>query len=107
MPREIKTTLAVDGEAAFRRAINEANNSLRNMGSQLTLATAQFKKDGDAMKLVETRSKTLKSEIGQWREQRENREMAGGAEPGEGQADQFAERADAERGRAGPEWQGL
>ena len=68
MPREIKTTLAVDGEAAFRRAINEANNSLRNMGSQLTLATAQFKKDGDAMKLVETRSKTLKSEIGQQNE---------------------------------------
>lgn len=68
MPREIKTTLAVDGEAAFRRAINEANNSLRNMGSQLTLATAQFKKDGDAMKLVETRSKTLKGEISQQNE---------------------------------------
>ena len=68
MPREIKTTLAVDGEAAFRRAINEANNSLRNMGSQLTLATAQFKKDGDAMKLVETRSKALKGEIGQQNE---------------------------------------
>ena len=65
MPREIKTTLAVDGEAAFKRAINEANTSIRNMGTQLTLATAQFKKDGDAMKLMESRSKTLKSEIEQ------------------------------------------
>ena len=63
MPREIKTTIAVDGEAAFKRAINEANTSIRNMGTQLTLATAQFQKDGDAMKLVESRSKTLKSEI--------------------------------------------
>jgi hypothetical protein len=68
MPREIKTTLAVDGEAAFKRAINDANTSIRNMGTQLTLATAQFKKDGDAMKLMETRSKTLKSEIEQQEE---------------------------------------
>lgn len=65
MPREIKTTLAVDGEQAFKRAINEANTSIRNMGTQLTLAAAQFKKDGDAMKLVETRSKALKGEISQ------------------------------------------
>ena len=65
MPREIKTTIAVDGEAAFKRAINEANTSMRNLGTQLTLAQAQFKKDGDAMKLMETRSKALKSEIDQ------------------------------------------
>lgn len=68
MPREIKTTLAVDGEAAFKRAINDANTSIRNMGTQLTLATAQFKKDGDAMKLMESRSKTLKAEIEQQNE---------------------------------------
>ena len=65
MPKEIKTTIAVDGEAAFKRAINEANTSMRNLGTQLTLAQAQFKKDGDAMKLMETRSKALKSEIDQ------------------------------------------
>ena len=65
MAREIKTTIAVDGEAAFKRAINDANTSMRNLGTQLTLAQAQFKKDGDAMKLVETRSKALSSEIDQ------------------------------------------
>ena len=68
MPREIKTTIAVDGEQAFKRAINDANTSLRNMGTQLTLASAQFKKDGDAMKLMETRSKALRGEIGQQEE---------------------------------------
>lgn len=68
MPREIKTTIAVDGEAAFKRSINEANTSIRNLGTQLTLAQAQFKKDGDAMKLMESRSKTLKDEIGQQEE---------------------------------------
>ena len=65
MAREIKTTIAVDGEAAFKRAINDANTSMRNLGTQLTLAQAQFKKDGDAMKLAETRSKALSSEIEQ------------------------------------------
>ena len=68
MPKEIKTTIAVDGEAAFKKAINDATTSIRNMGTQLTLAQAQFKKDGDAMKLVETRSKALKGEIGQQEE---------------------------------------
>ncbi len=65
MPREIKTTLSVDGEAAFKRAINEANTSMKNLGTQLTLAQANFKKDGDAMKLMETRSKALNAEIKQ------------------------------------------
>ena len=49
MPREIKTTLAVDGEQAFKRAINEANTSMKNLGTQLSLASAEFRKDGDAM----------------------------------------------------------
>ena len=68
MPREIRTTLAVDGEQAFKRAINEANTSMKNLGTQLTLASAQFKKDGDAMKLMETRSKALNGQIGQQEE---------------------------------------
>lgn len=65
MPREIKTTLMVDGEAAFKQSINAAQTSIRNMGTQLTLAAAQFKADGDAMKLMESRSKTLKAEVAQ------------------------------------------
>ena len=68
MPREIKTTIAVDGEAAFKRSINEANTSMKNLGTQLTLAQAQFKKDGDAMKLMETRSKALNGQISQQEE---------------------------------------
>ena len=63
MAREIKTTLAVDGEQAYKRAINEAKTSVRNLGTQLTLAQAEFKKTGDAQKLMETRAKALKSEI--------------------------------------------
>ena len=66
--REIKTTLAVDGEQAYKRAINDAKTSVRNLGTQLSLAQAEFKKSGDAQKLMETRAKALKSEIDQQNE---------------------------------------
>lgn len=59
----IKTTLALDGEQQYRRALNEVRASLRNVGTQLTLATAEFKRDGDAMKLTQTRSKALKEQM--------------------------------------------
>ena len=65
---EIKTTLAVDGEQAFKRSLNDAKQSIRNFGTQLTLAQAEFKKTGDAQKLMETRAKALKSEIDQQNE---------------------------------------
>lgn len=65
MAREIKTSLAVDGEQAYKRAIQDASKSISQMNSALNLATAQFKQDGDAMKLMETRSKTLRAEIDQ------------------------------------------
>lgn len=66
--REIKTTLALDGEQKFKRAIAEATTTIRNMGTQLTLATAEFKRDGDAMKLIQQRSETLRAEMRQQEE---------------------------------------
>lgn len=66
--REIKTTLAVDGEQAYKRALNDAKTSVRNLGTQLSLAQAEFKKSGDAQKLMETRAKALKNEIDQQNE---------------------------------------
>ena len=63
--KTIKTTLAIDGEQKYKRAIDDAKASIRNMGTALTLATAEFKKDGDAMKLMQSRAKTLKDEISQ------------------------------------------
>ena len=65
MAREIKTSLIVDGEQKFKREINDAKTSIRNLGTQLSLAAAEFKKDGDAMKLMQSRAKALKDEISQ------------------------------------------
>lgn len=63
--REIKTTLVVDGEKKFKQAINDASKSIQNIGSRLNLATAEFKRDGDAQKLVQERSKALNEQIEQ------------------------------------------
>lgn len=68
MAGEIKTRLIVDGEQAFNREIKAASQSISRLGSNLTLAAAEFRKDGDAMKLMQTRSATLRAEIAQQRE---------------------------------------
>ena len=98
---EIKTTLAVDGEQAFKRSLNDAKQSIRNFGTQLTLAQAEFKKTGDAQKLMETRAKALKSEIDQQNEIVKALEKAvdeAGKKYGEGSKE--AEKWEAELNRA-------
>lgn len=68
MAGTIKVSLAVDGESKFKKAISDSEKSIKNMSSRLTLATAEFKRDGDAMKLVQERSETLRKEIQQQEE---------------------------------------
>ncbi len=68
MDSRIKVSLGVDGEAKFKRAISESEKSIKNLNTRLTLATAEFKRDGDAMKLMEEKSKTLSEEIDRQKE---------------------------------------
>lgn len=56
---EIDTKLDVKGEQQYRQALKNVNQSLHTLGSELSLASAQFKSNGDAQKLMESRSKTL------------------------------------------------
>lgn len=99
--REIKTTLAVDGEQAYKRALNDAKTSIRNLGTQLTLAQAEFKKSGDAQKLMETRAKTLKAEIDQQNEIVRSLDQAlADAKKQYGEGSQEAEKWEAELNRA-------
>lgn len=76
MAREIKTKLTIDGEQQYKRAIKDANTALHTLGTELSLASAQFIADGDAMKLMESRSKTLKAELEQQSKVIENTEKA-------------------------------
>lgn len=63
--REIKTTLALDGEQAFSQAIQTAERNLRVLGSELKAAGAEFEQTGNRQDFLEAKSRTLSSEIGQ------------------------------------------
>ena len=62
---DIKTTLKVDGESKFEKDIKAAARSVKNLGENLKLSQEEFKRDGDQMKLVSERSKTLTAQIDQ------------------------------------------
>lgn len=62
---DIKTTLKVDGESKFEKDIKAAARSVKNLGENLKLSQEEFKRDGDQMKLVSERSKTLNAQIDQ------------------------------------------
>lgn len=66
--REIKTTLALDGEQEYKRALGEAQRSIRVMSSELKAAQAEFEATGDAQAYYVSRGKTLRAQIAQQEE---------------------------------------
>ena len=63
--REIKTTLALDGEKQFKAGMSEAYNAMKVLGSELKLNTAQFGKNADSMEGLTKRGEILRKEIDQ------------------------------------------
>lgn len=63
--REIKTSIALDGEQEFKQALADANRNLRVMDSELKAASAEFKASGDAQQYFTEKSRNLKEQIAQ------------------------------------------
>ena len=63
--REIKTTLAVDGEKAFNKAVTEAGRNMRVMASEMKAAAADFDLTGDEMEYMGRKSRALNNQIAQ------------------------------------------
>lgn len=66
--REIRTTLALDGENEYKKALSEAQRGLRVLGSELKLASAEFETNSDKQAFLTAKSQTLRSEIAQQEE---------------------------------------
>ena len=66
--REIRTTLVLDGENEYKKALSEAQRGLRVLGSELKLASAEFETNGDKQAFLTAKSQTLRSEIAQQEE---------------------------------------
>lgn len=63
--REIKTSLALDGEKAFKQAIADASRQLRVMNADLKAVAAEFDLTGDKEQMLTQKSGILKTEISQ------------------------------------------
>lgn len=63
--REIKTSLALDGEKAFKQAIADASRQLRVMNADLRAVAAEFDLTGDKEQMLTQKSGILKTEISQ------------------------------------------
>lgn len=63
--REIKTSIALDGEQEFKQALADANRNLRVMDSELKAASAEFKASGDAQQYFTEKNRNLKEQIAQ------------------------------------------
>lgn len=66
--REIKTTLTVDNEKEFNKAITEAGRNMRVMASEMKAAAADFNLTGDEMDYLGRRSRSLNQQIEQQEE---------------------------------------
>lgn len=68
MVREIKTTLALDGEKAFNAALKEAQREMRVMNAGLKEMAEEFKTTDDAQKYFTDKSEMLNQKIKQQKE---------------------------------------
>lgn len=57
--REIKTTLALDGEKQFKASMDDAYRSMKLLGSEMKINTAEFKQSGSSMESLTDKQKTL------------------------------------------------
>lgn len=63
--REIKTSIALDGEQEFKQALADASRNLRVMDADLKAAATEFKFTGDAQQYYTEKSRNLKEQIAQ------------------------------------------
>lgn len=66
--REIKTTLALDGEKAFKASMDEAYRGMKVLGSEMKLNTSIFGDNGKSMEGLTQKSELLGKQIAQQKE---------------------------------------
>jgi phage-related minor tail protein len=68
MKREIVTTLALDGEREYKKALSDAARQLRVLGSELKATESAFGDNTDSVEALTAKSKILRKEIDQQEE---------------------------------------
>lgn len=65
MARTIKTTIAIDGEAAYRKALSQINDVLRTHSSNLKRLSSEYRTSANSTEALTAKQKLLKSQIEQ------------------------------------------
>ncbi|MGN0618560.1 MAG: hypothetical protein ACI4J7_06030 [Ruminiclostridium sp.] len=65
MPREIKTKISVDGEAAFKKSLKSINSELNVLSSELGAVTSGFSKGETSMKQLKAVGAVLEKQLEQ------------------------------------------
>ncbi len=68
MKREIKTTLALDGEKAFKQGLDDASRQLRVLGSEMKANTATFAGNGQSLDALTAQGKIFEKQVAQQKE---------------------------------------
>lgn len=63
--REIKTSISLDGEKAFRQAVNDASRAMRVMNAELKKIGSEFGVTGDKQQFLTQKSNNLRQAIAQ------------------------------------------
>lgn len=63
MKREIKTTLALDGEKEFKQAVSEINRELKVLGTEMDKVTAEFGDNAKGMEALASKQKVYNKQI--------------------------------------------
>lgn len=63
--REIKTTIALDGEQQFKKALADATREMRVMDSELKAVTEAYRANGDGAEYFAAKQRNLRSQISQ------------------------------------------
>lgn len=65
MARQIKTTIAIDGERAYKQALTEINDVLRTHGSNLRRLSSEYRASANSTEALTQKNKLLQTQIEQ------------------------------------------
>lgn len=63
--RTISTRIALDGEAEFRREMSSVNGQLKNLKTELQLASSEFRNNANSMEALTAKDKILRDQLAQ------------------------------------------
>ena len=63
--RTISTSIKLDGEQEFKKQMNSVNSELKNLKSELSLATAEFKGQANSMEALTAKGRLLQQQYDQ------------------------------------------